>query len=782
MSDLRLTVDVTEFKSADATIKQARRTLDNFKDAARDGSSALGLARAVRKTENDIRELVRAKRDGVIGANLYEKGLLELKRQYESLGYSSQKATAQVRRFANQAEQQAIAQTQMRTASVGNTRSMNSLGVAMQQSGYQIGDFLVQVQSGTNAFVAFGQQATQLVGILPELAKNTRISQTALIGISSALGIVIPLATALIGAYMRTREEAEDAASATETFSSAVDDYSQATENAIKSSKELSEEYGSQAEAMERLFKQQRRLAEIEARRAASDALNVGLTIEDEAVRQFVSSVDIIEANYERLFRALEEGLEPRRRDRGIGLFITQTRELAELLNLTEQGALDYAVALSQAQEAAASGDTERMANAVQNLYNTLNDALIPGAELSDQMVEYLNKLNEGEITLREFIDLQETNADTISDSADEANRLADAFLRAANNAINMQRALNSLSTPFESAMEELEFEVSLAGMGEAEKLVATRVRRLRERMESESEQVFGFDYGLTKQQQQQLAQFESALRENVSALISDTSGGGGGGGSDVMTLTEAQRAIDEMTASYNEQAAIALKVADAKAKINEITSLYPGLEDEANRALQGYIESLRESDSVMDKFVNDSAAQMSDAFMSIIDGSKSASDAFSNMAQAILRQAVELAVINPIMNNLFGGFGGFNPLPTLFNANGNAFENGKVTPFADGGVVNSPTIFPMANGAGLMGEAGPEAIMPLKRNAQGKLGVEASGQQPVTVENHFHISANGDESVKRIISQEAPKIAQLTQRQILDQRSRGGAFKKTFG
>jgi len=87
-----------------------------------------------------------------------------------------------------------------------------------------------------------------------------------------------------------------------------------------------------------------------------------------------------------------------------------------------------------------------------------------------------------------------------------------------------------------------------------------------------------------------------------------------------------------------------------------------------------------------------------------------------------------------------------------------------------------------MANGAGLMGEAGPEAVMPLKRNAQGKLGVEASGQQPVTVENHFHISANGDESVKRIIQQQAPQIAQLTQRQILDQRSRGGAFKKTFG
>jgi len=81
------------------------------------------------------------------------------------------------------------------------------------------------------------------------------------------------------------------------------------------------------------------------------------------------------------------------------------------------------------------------------------------------------------------------------------------------------------------------------------------------------------------------------------------------------------------------------------------------------------------------------------------------------------------------------------------------------------------------------MGEAGPEAVMPLKRGKDGKLGVQAQGSQSnVTVENHFHIAANGDDSVKRIITQEAPKIANLTKRQILDERSRGGAWKKTFG
>lgn len=84
----------------------------------------------------------------------------------------------------------------------------------------------------------------------------------------------------------------------------------------------------------------------------------------------------------------------------------------------------------------------------------------------------------------------------------------------------------------------------------------------------------------------------------------------------------------------------------------------------------------------------------------------------------------------------------------------------------------------------GLMGEAGPEAVMPLKRGKNGKLGVQVEGgsQQPVVINQSFNFSANGDESVKRIIAQEAPKIANLTQKQILDQRRRGGVMKSTFG
>lgn len=75
---------------------------------------------------------------------------------------------------------------------------------------------------------------------------------------------------------------------------------------------------------------------------------------------------------------------------------------------------------------------------------------------------------------------------------------------------------------------------------------------------------------------------------------------------------------------------------------------------------------------------------------------------------------------IGSVLSGLFGGVPGF--------AKGGVFAAGNVTPFARGGVVSAPSYFPMKSGLGLMGEAGPEAIMPLARGADGSLGVRGGG------------------------------------------------------
>ena len=259
------------------------------------------------------------------------------------------------------------------------------------------------------------------------------------------------------------------------------------------------------------------------------------------------------------------------------------------------------------------------------------------------------------------------------------------------------------------------------------------------------------------------------------------------GGGSSINEPEKALEAYRQLVATYDEVEAKLLKIEAAEKTLNTAKALGVITTLQADEALKEYTKSLDDAKSPMLDLANTASQSMSEAFMSIVDGSKSASDAFADMARAIIKQAFEMAVINPIINSLFGGVSGFQKLPQFggASANGNVFLGGsQVKAFATGGVVGSPTFFPMSGGkTGLMGEAGPEAIMPLKRGSNGKLGVQMEGGGgSVVVHQSFNFQANGDESVKKLIAQAAPKIAQMTKSSLIDDRRRGGQVKNAFG
>ncbi|QBB05601.1 phage tail tape measure protein [Enterobacter cloacae] len=122
-------------------------------------------------------------------------------------------------------------------------------------------------------------------------------------------------------------------------------------------------------------------------------------------------------------------------------------------------------------------------------------------------------------------------------------------------------------------------------------------------------------------------------------------------------------------------------------------------------------------------------------------------------------------------LGGLFGGSaGGSTPSGSYnsaasglqLNAKGGAYASASLSAYSNS-IVRSPTYFAFAKGAGLMGEAGPEAIMPLTRSADGSLGVRVTGAQmapggggEIHITQHINVSGNGDAALNRAMQEAA--------------------------
>ena len=152
---------------------------------------------------------------------------------------------------------------------------------------------------------------------------------------------------------------------------------------------------------------------------------------------------------------------------------------------------------------------------------------------------------------------------------------------------------------------------------------------------------------------------------------------------------------------------------------IDQIT----GLSDRMERAKQGFKEFWRP----------------------FLTGAKKAADLIDDLGNRIADKLINSgldAIFDSLTGTLFGDAVGW-----LFgSAKGNIFQFGNLVPFQYGGVVNKPTKFPMNDGrTGIMSEREPEAIMPLRRGPDGRLGVESTGGGSINIHmGGINIDASG--------------------------------------
>lgn len=837
MADIVLSVDFS-------TLKQAQSQLDKLKAAVK-GFPVNSLVSGLSGLEGKIKQLVDAQSRGTISAKQYNLGLLDVKRAYEQLGLSSQQATSRVRAYAAELQRQAAAKeaaraakelaraqeeaarataqmaarqqelkirfqdgyaafvryrkdlTDLRAAYAANIISAdrykakllelknahrtfaasqtatgaNSRGLFAQQLGYQVGDFFVQVQSGTNAMVAFGQQATQLVGFLPAIAGGFGLSATAALGLSAALGIIIPIVTLLGYTWMKASEESNKAKKETDRL------------------KESLASLDAQLQDW------------IETKQAASLGITVEELISTKGLDKATSDLEEAKRKLDELVASMAEVNNP---EAEAGLRVGQL-----LGFLPSQADVDTA---TQAVEDAQT----RLANVQKKLdderQQAFNERLLSyqqelelqkvGLQYGNDSVEYIKTQNAQALAnLDTWIaanNLSKEQAESLRNSEIYAGNLKVALFEAGSQITEAQAEAKLLEDGLsQAAIEALRLSgiditsgissASLAAASLAANLGialsdAISLQNLRGSMNysgrgGDPRQFM--DGGSASYSSGTFHPFDPSVE------VPKKSKGGGGGGSKTDPMAELlkQAKRQEQLLGLDQQQ-IALKkelwrIEDAlgKSASKYSTEKLTAIAKE-NLAIEAQLKLQEEHQKTMENLANTIAGSVGDAFMSIVDGTSSVKDAFKQMAADIIKQLLQVLVVQRLVGSWNASTGVGSGLAGFF---------GKLLNFEGGGYTGSG-----GRSGGLDGKGGflamvhpDETIIDHTKRKQvapaAKPASVGSSEAPVVVNQYFNLSANGDDSVRRIVKEEAPKLAQQAKAAVLDARRRGGSYGKAF-
>ena len=578
------------------------------------------------------------------------KGLDQVTQSTQRVGQSVQNAQAKMGKF-------------NKGVTAGNVNIRKFAMGGLQQAGYQVGDFAVQVANGTSKMQAFGQQAPQLLQIF------------------GPVGAIAGAAVAIFAAFYVTIDKTTKSTKNLAGSLMPLDD-------ALKSIKKSTGEARAEIALLASGFKT-----------AEEASLANAISLQ----KQVVAQKELIAESARGIAKA------------GAGTQLTLAKErlqtLEEELRLLRSGTEERGRVLDGMRDILGTSDGLRQAElALNELYasrlGTIDDT-------ANKYVDILGSENGLQVALDAVNALHEARLGTIDNTA---NKYVD-ILGSEN---GLQLAVEATNALYRARLGTID--------DTANKYV----------------DILGSENGL-----QAATAATNALFESRIGTIDDTANTY----VDILGSTEGLAAATEALNQIFE---------DRNKAISKTATTIDSELSPAMKRLNGIMESVGQS--------------FEDAMMSAVDGTRSTKDAFRSMAAEIIKELYRVFVVKQITGFITSAVGGY------FNANqvsgpSMPLGTGNVRPqartFAGGGYTgNGP------RAGGLDGKGGFMAMLHPRETVTDHTKGQGSG----SVVQNFYFSANGDDSVKKLIAQAAPQIAKMTEKGIIDSRRRGGQFRQVFG
>lgn len=619
-------------------------------------------------------------------------------------------------------------------------KGMNKLGVATQQAGYQVGDFLVQVQSGTNPMVAFSQQMTQMVGVLYLLPPATLNAKIGFMGLKlsmsfliAGLGIAIPLLGALGAAFLRSGKDAKESSDEVKTFADAIDSINKKTDELNQKRLSLVTEFD--PDAYKARLKQQGlidKIVELEIRATGEKKSQADLTLNlaDLFKKQLSDETKLLALALNRKKNA-QERLDAVEKEKEVQEKLLDLQKATAVLaiknsQLAKEQAADQKARIKDIQTAI---DAEK--KSLQDKILLAKEEVIYGKDsvhYQDLVAKLERDKYEAQLESNGILGKNKTEVLAVYDKLQlqlGALKLVNGQEKARLNLLSLQQSL--MPTGLAS------------GRGGDPRQQGTRYQ-----------QEFGY-----KTIDELIAEHNAKNKTNKStpkapkdALVS------------LMKDLELQR---ELLGVEQDRASVLQALGENRSKYTE-----EQIQQAVNvtREIRVQTEALEKQ-----KQVGDMVGQSFEtAFMSIVDGTKSVQDAFRIMAAEIIKELYRIFVVKQITGMISGAIQGYMAGPV----------QGPNLPSGDydgGGYTGSGS-----RSGGLDGKGGFMAMLhPRETVIDHTKGQSVGGGDTVTVNQTINVSTGVQQTVRTEIKQLMPQIAENAKAAVVDAKRRGGSYGRSF-